>query len=282
MRLCMKSKPIKVTEVLITAVVMLMVGGGAESALGAFAVRVSPPNFEFYAKKGEVIRDSILIENVDKDIGSYEIRTADWEINQEGGVIIHPRDKALKTGSCRPWTRIERRALKLSPNRTKRYRFEVHVPEDAADGECRFAVVIAPDASTIEAMNMGTLNVPVLGSIAVIVYVTVGDAKPEVHLKGAKREHVSGVQVPMIRLDNQGNAHARPFGSMTVKDATNKTAELLIVPFPILPGETRDIKLAIDETLSGIQSFDELSFPISLKGTIEWYGGTTKIDTIIE
>ena len=282
MCLFMKSKPIDVAGRLIAAALLLLVSGGFERALGAFAVRVSPPNFEFYAKAGQTIRDSILIENVDKNTGFYQIRTADWEINPEGGVIIHPQDQVLEATSCRPWTRIERRSLTLSPNRTKRYRFEVHVPEGAADGECRFAMVIAPDASTIDTMNMGTLKVPVLGSIAVIVYVTVGDARPDIQLVGVKRADVKGVQLPMIRLYNQGNAHARPYGSMTVRDAENKSAELLVVPFPILPGETRDIKLAVDDTLSGIANIEELMFPISLKGTIEWYGGMTKIDATIQ
>ncbi|MEN8243588.1 MAG: hypothetical protein ABFS43_01655, partial [Thermodesulfobacteriota bacterium] len=115
---------------------------------GEFAVRISPPNFEFKAKPGQIIRDTIEIENTGIEKGVYAIRTADWELNANGGVVIYPVDQPLTSTSCRPWTRIERKTLLLAPKRSKRYRFEVHVPHEAPDGECRFAMVIGPAADT--------------------------------------------------------------------------------------------------------------------------------------
>lgn len=247
-----------------------------------FAVRISPPNFELKAKPGEIVRKIVTIENTDVETGIYNIRTADWDFYENGGVLIHPPNKPLPTGSCRPWTRLERRRLEVAPNRTKRYRFEVHVPQDAADGACKFAIVVSPAPETIDSMKMGNIDMPVLGSIAVIVYVTVGGAQPDLFLEGVKKIYQDGEPVPLFSLHNRGNSHARPFGSVTAKDSTGRTADLLVVPFPILPGETRDIQLSADPRLSGIEKISELTFPISLKGLIEWDGGRTKVDTTIE
>jgi len=252
------------------------------SHAATFAVRISPPNFEIKAKPGEIVRKIITIENTDIETGVYNIRTADWDFNDKNGVVIHLQDKPLSPGSCRPWTRLERKQLKVASNRTKRYRFEVHVPEDIQDGACKFAIVLAPAPETVDAMKIGNLDMPILGSIAVIVYVTVGNAQPDVLLEGTKRIDQDGEPVPLLSLHNRGNAHARPFGSVRAKDSKGKTADFLVVPFPILPGETTDIQLAVDPRLSGIEKMSDLAFPISLKGVIEWDGGVTKIDTIIE
>ena len=267
---------------MVTLPAILLVLGLPDVSLGDFALRISPPNFEFKAKPGQIIRDTISIENTDIKSGTYTVRTADWELNDNGGVTMYPADQPIASTSCRPWTRIERKTLSLAPNRSKRYRFEVHDPHDAPDGEWRFAIVIAPSADNAKTMSMGSLNVPVVGSIAVIVYVTVGDAAADLSLTEAKRVNMGTKDVVVVRLRNSGNAHARPFGSLKVRDAKGKSAELLIVPFPILPGRTWDIQLAVDPRLSGIESMDALTYPISLKGLVEWDGGNLKIDTVAE
>jgi len=247
-----------------------------------FAVRISPPNFELKGKPGDILREIITIENADTSPGIYQVRTADWELTEKGGVIIHPPDKPLQASSCRPWTRVERRKLTLLPGRIKRYRFEVHVPADAQDGECRFAVVISPAPETVDAMKFESFKVPVSGAIAVIVYVTVGNAKPELEFKGVNKKRSDGKTSLALRLHNWGNAHARPFGSVMAKDADGRKAELPLSSFPIMPGETRDISLFADKEMSGIENIDELIFPLYLKGLIEWDGGTYKVDTILE
>ena len=261
---------------------LLILAMPSKTESATFAVRISPPNFELKGKPGDVLREIITIENADTAPGIYQVRTADWELTKQGGVVIHPPDKPLAASSCRPWTRVERRKLKLLPGRIKRYRFEVHVPADAQDGECRFAVVISPAPETIDAMKFGSFNVPVSGAIAVIVYVTVGNAKPELEFKGVNKKTSNGKTSLVVKLHNWGNAHARPFGSVIAKDAEGRKAELPLSSFPIMPGETRDIRLFADKEISGIENIEELAFPLYLKGLIEWDGGTYKVNTILE
>jgi fimbrial chaperone protein len=283
MHLSLKSKRIEksfLSMLVFSLIAMCCVPG--ESRGGTFAARVSPPNFELKAKPGDVLREVITIENSDTEPAVYQIRTADWDLNDQGGVIIYPADKPLASSSCRPWTRIERRTLKLAQNQVKKYRVEVHVPENAEDGEWRFAVVISPDPKTLDAMKFGMLKMPIAGSIAVIVYLAVGDARPDLEIIAAKRKETDGNKIPVVRLHNIGNAHARPFGSVMAEDADKKKAELILVPFPILPGQTTDVKLGVDPEISGIQKIEELVFPVRLKGLIEWDGGTYQLDSVME
>ncbi len=238
-----------------------------------FSARISPPNFELKARPGDVVRQIITIGNEDSEPAHYQIRTADWTLNENGGVDIAPADQPLSSSSCRSWTRIERRSVKLAPKISKQFRFEVHVPENAPDGQCRFAVLIAPSQETVDPLAFGSFNFPVAGAIAVIVYVTVGDAAPVLEFNGMFRHPSPNKQGPVLRFTNRGNAHARPFGSVMVKDGTGKKAELIVVPFPILPGDMRDVELMVDPEISGLQTLDELVYPLELKGVVEWDGG---------
>jgi hypothetical protein len=257
----------------------LTAGMSPPAAAATFAARISPPNFELKAKPGDVLRRTITISNSDAEPAHYQVRTADWDLNEQGGVIIVPVEKPLPATSCRSWTRIERRSLKLAPNGTKRYRFEVHVPEDAAEGQCRFAMVISPAPETVDTMAFDNFKFPISGAIAVIVYVTVGKARAQLEFKGIHdRQQKAGGHRLVMRFINTGNAHGRPFGSVMAKDASGKKAELIAVPFPILPGRTHDIELMADPEISGIKTVDELAFPLHLKGRIEWDGGACQVD----
>ncbi len=279
-----RSKPSNPMHLITAIAIFLIVAAMPFSAAAAsFAARISPPNFELKAKPGEVLRKMITISNSDTEAAHYQIRTADWSLNAQGGVIIVPADQPLPSSSCRTWSRIERRSLKLAPGGIKRFRFEVHVPEDAPEGQCRFAIVISPAPDTVDTMAFGNFKFPISGAIAVIVYVTVGEAHAQLEFKGVmnKRQH-GGEHRPALRFTNTGNAHARPFGSVMAKDASGKKAELIVVPFPILPGRTHDIELMADPEMSGIKTMDELKFPLHLKGRIEWDGGVYQVDNILE
>ena len=259
---------------------LILLGGilAAPVSAATFSARISPPNFELKAKPGDVLRRTISIGNADTEAAVYQIRTADWTLNEQGGVVIIPADQPLPSSSCRSWTRIERRTLSMPPGVSRNYRFEVHVPKDAADGQCRFAIVISPAPETVDTMAFGNFQFPISGSIAVIVYVTVGEAKPRLEFKGVHKKQDGENQRPILRFTNSGNAHARPFGSIMATDAGGKRAELIIVPFPILPQRTWDIELMADPELSGIKTINELQFPLRLRGMIEWDGGTYQVD----
>lgn len=281
MRLFMKLKPIDSRPLPWGSILLAACLLFPQTALcGAFAARISPPNFELKAKPGEVMRHVIMIENAGEDEAIYQVRTADWDMSDTGGVKIYPADQPLPSASCRPWTRIERRTFKLKPGRAKNFRFEVHVPEDAGSGECRFAILVSPAPETVDAISMGNIQIPVAGAIAVIVYVAIGDAEPDLDFKSIDLKRNEEKRSPVVFLHNKGNAHARPFGNIRISDADGQKAELIISPFPILPGRTGAINLSLDPEFSEIQDISSLKPPLRLKGLIEWDGGEYKLDTV--
>jgi hypothetical protein len=166
---------------------------------------------------------------------------------------------------------IERPEVVVPGAGTLRYRFEVTPPEDAPPGECRFAVMIEGAEPSITVSN--GVKVPITGRIGVIVYVSVGDAAPQLELLGPKVATLNGRQLPAIRVHNAGTAHGRVSGYLTGTDAKGISYEFTPSDFPILPREERDV------FLTPSTSSDEhptLTFPVNVKGTLEWAGLKTE------
>jgi len=145
-------------------------------------------------------------------------------------------DDSLKPGSCRPWVAIESRQITVSPGGKYRYRFEVAPPADAPVGECRFAILIEGADQNVQTPG--------------------GPAFP-------------------ITVKNSGNAHGRLAGFLSGTDAAGKKLEFTAATLPILPGESRDISLALyrdkDETL-------KIAYPVTIRGKLEWGSKSTAFE----
>lgn len=244
----------------------------------SFSATVSPPRFELHGKPGEVIREIVEIDNAGGTPALFALRTADWELTETGGLTIFPPE--LQPNSCRPWLRIERRALRLQAQSGKRFRFEIHVPEDAPDGECRVAILVeAGDDSGILA-RAKNISFPIDGRIAIIIYVAIGDAAPALTVQSLKLQDVNGHLTPVAVLENSGNAHGRPSGFLEGRDASGKRIDFAVAQTPILPGRSR--ATAIWENIAEGAGATKITPPLQLQGTIEWRGGKQKIDTTLK
>ena len=73
--------------------------------------------------------------------------------------------------------------------------------------------------------------------------VSVGDARARLRIVGNGVVEADGRQVPMLRVENTGNAHGRLEGFLEGVDPTGERWTLAPVGNPILPGMTRDIPL---------------------------------------
>ena len=252
------------------AALVLALLAATDAGAQGFAALVSPPRFEESVKPGATLRQVIEITNRSATPGRYRMHTADFTLGADYGVTFQD---ALAPGSCRPWVAIERPLVELPGGGTIRYRFEVQVPADAPAGECRFAIMVEADEPSMT--KAGAVQLPVVGRIGVIVYVTVGGAAPNIEMFGPTVITLNGKQVPALRLRNTGTAHTRVSGFLTGKDASGKTYDFTPSDFPILPGETRDVFLTPS---TSDDPNPTLAFPVTVKGTLEWANQSTELD----
>jgi hypothetical protein len=243
-----------------------------------FSAMVSPPRFELQGKPGEVIRQVVDIENTGDLPAIFNIRTADWDLSENGAVTIHPPE--LQAGSCRPWARLERHSIRLQPLAGKRFRFELHIPEQASSGECRLAILVEPGDGKDVLARARNIRFPVQGRIAIIIYVAVGDARATLSVESLRLETIEGRLIPMVVITNSGNAHGRPDGFLEGRDGSGQRIDFTVARTPVLPGQTRPIKIwqAVPEGGAPVP----VTTPLELKGVIEWDTGQERIDVTLQ
>jgi fimbrial chaperone protein len=265
-------------EIRYLLVIVLLFAGIRPVVAAGFAASVSPPRFELKGNPGDVLRDHVDIQNPDNQSATFLLRTADWSMNEAGSATFYPPE--LQPGSCRPWSRIERHKILVPPKGSKRFRFEIAIPKDAPVGECRLALLIEapPDEAVVTQAN--SLTIPVQARVAVVIYVEVGDAAPDLILKGFTMDDYNGQRTPMAILQNRGTAHARPTGFLDAVDSTGERLEFQLIPMPILPGQTR--KIPLQQAVMKDETTQRVKAPLQLKGTIEWNGEKLKIDQRVE
>ena len=227
-----------------------------------FSAAVSPPRFELAVGPGERSRQVIEITNASSLPSTYHFRTADWTLDAGAGVHF---TEELVADSCRPWVAIERHALEVPAGGRYRFRFEVSPPAGTPARECRFAIMIEGDEQV--ARGADGLNLPVSGRIGVIVYVRVGDAAPALQVVGAVVSEVNGRMLPVLQVNNTGNAHGRLSGFLQGTDASGRRLEFEPSTLPILPLETRAIALTASERP---ESIVEITYPVKIEGVLEW------------
>ena len=278
----MKSKNVEIFSferglILLLAAAML----AATPVYAGFDVSVSPPRFELHAKPGDTVRQTISINNLGNDPGRYLTKTADWELGHSGEALFQAG--APKGDSCRPWVRLERHEISVAPHDTRIYRFEVHVPKDAKKGECRFALLVSSKAGTVTPSGGSFIQIPIVGRLGVIVYVTIGDAKPVMKLEHIAMQKMNGKLLPAT-FRNSGDAHGRVSGNLEALDANHHKVVLIADGSVILPNSARTITLTPMDWSSGqgkTPTFD-LALPMHIRGTLQFLGGgEAKIDLIL-
>ena len=248
-------------------------------APASFAAGVSPSKFELRARPGQVLRDTVRILNPGEQTEEFEISTADWRLNDDGGIEFV--EDTLLEDSCRPWVRLERRTVSIDPGAERNYRFEVHVPDEAASGLCRFAILIEPTEAYLARIGNGAISIPMVARFAVVTYVTIGDAMPDIELVGVGTTMVEGHRLPTLTLSNRGNTFDRAFGELIATDFQGQRTRLVPSAFPVLPGRSEAIQLKLDMTAEEAQLFT-LQYPLRLSGRVEIGGKVLEIDEVLE
>jgi len=239
-----------------------------------FAAVVAPPRFELVTRPGDTVREVLTVTNCAATAGKYRVHTADFRLGEDYGVIFQD---ALAPGSCRPWVSLERAEVPLPPGGTIRYRFEVKVPPDAPQGECRFGILIEGEEPALA--QAGAVQLPIAGRIGVIVYLKVGAARAAIDVFGPSIVTLNGQVLPTLRVHNRGDAHTRMGGFLTGTDAKGIKYDFVPSTLPILPGEERPVYLSPSRAGN---DHPTLTFPVTVQGKLEWDDQSTELNERFE
>ena len=253
---------------------LLLASHAAVAAAAGFAALVSPPRFDLTSRSGATVRQVFELTNRSAAPAKFRVHTADFTLGADYSVAFQDE---LQPDSCRPWVAIERPEVALPGGGTIRYRFEVQVPKDAPAGECRFGILIEGEEAAVA--QTGALRLPVVGRIGIIVYVIVGDGNPQIEVFGPRVVTLNGHEVPALRVHNAGTAHARMSGFLSGTDAKGIKYDFNPSDLPILPGEAREVFLTPS---TGNNDHPTLTFPVTVRGTLEWGNQSTELNERFE
>ncbi len=246
----------------------------------AFEIAVTPTRFEISGKSANRLGQSIEITNVGRTATELSLRTLDWALSAEGSVSYYDE---LRPNSCRPWVTLERRTIKVGAGVKMPFRFQIDVPTDAPRTECRFMLAIEGVEPAFKSLIEGggaSLSLPVNGRIAIAVYIGINGAEPKMELTQIGVKDIKGKHTPMVTVTNTGDAHGRLDGSLDAVDAKGVEFELAPEGTPIMPGQTRSLPMS--PRTEPNQPPPVVTFPIKVKGTLDWERGSFRVNAEIK
>lgn len=244
-----------------------------------FSAAATPSRFELDAKAGQVLSRAIELQHVGAKESEYSLRSADWSLTEDKGLEFFSE---LRPDSCRPWIRLERKTVKMRPNEKRKIRFEVHVPQEAPRGECRFALMVeGADSKQVSLTQDAQVQLPLSGRLGIIVYVGIGGAQPKLELEQLKTIDEHGQRVPAVVVRNTGDAHGRLDGALQGIDAGGKRLLFPVSTLPVMPGQSRTLPLTPTESMTS-KAQPELTWPVKLEGRLDWNGGAIEVERKLE
>ena len=215
----------------------------------AFGIGLQPTTVEMEIAPGERKRQVINIANVhtEKTI-SLTMGLADWTLDENGQIKLSPPGE--DPASSADWARFSPAFVTLEPGESEQILVDLAAPARVSQsGDHRFALL----ASTIlpEERGKGS-GVWKRYQIASLFYLTTGDAQslPEITSSGLARDD-EGRTLLGLRIENEGNAHARLKGAVEIASEDGAMATQPIENLVVLDQGARNYTVTLSPEIAG-------------------------------
>ncbi|MEE9380342.1 MAG: hypothetical protein V3V03_02970 [Hyphomonadaceae bacterium] len=215
----------------------LILSLAAPAALG-FGIGLQPTTVEMEMEPGDRQRQVINIANVhqEKTI-SLTLGLADWALDENGQIELTPPGET--PASSADWVRFSPAFVTLKPGQAQQIIVDIAAPVRLEQsGDHRFALL----ASTVlPEERAGGSGVWKKYQIASLFYLTTGDAvsTPEITSSGLTVTP-EGQTMIGLRIENEGNAHARLEGSIRITSDDAEPQSITIANLVVLDQGARN------------------------------------------
>lgn len=195
----------------------------------ASSLTVAPVLFEDTALPGQVLKKKIKVTNDDSEEKELLISTQDFIAKgEEGQQEFLSSDPERITFSLASWIKPEQNSFIIGPNEEKEINFNIEIPADAEAGGHYAVLFFGPKVVSGQPGVVTTISK--IGSLFLLR--VEGPIKEKAEIKEfstSKRFYLSPPVDFLIRLENQGNVHLKPYGVIEIKNIfKKKTGEVLI------------------------------------------------------
>ncbi len=224
--------------------------------LRAHAFAVTPALLELSGARGETVKSAITVINDTAAPRTYYLQAIKFVPREDSGAPTFIPYETDHEG-LPEWVKFESRAVAVPAGSKAEVPITIAIPNDAASGGQYGAIVVSDTPSDVVATNGAAIN----ANIAVLVFLTVEGETIE---KAALLDFTSPEQGSVLaavagsfryRLQNQGNVHVTPTGTVTVRDLFGRTiaaADANSGRNKVLPGVTRTFEGVFGRPTAGL------------------------------
>lgn len=217
------------------------------------AISLSPSVLELSASRGEIIEQTIAVANTSDTEQTYFLGVMKFVSHEDGKSPKFIPYREDHTG-LPEWISLPFSEFRVPANSKGDVPFKIAVPADASSGGYYAAITVSGSPSDLVADNGAIVD----AKTAVLILLTVEGETVEMMevLELVNNEQATGrsVKGPFeYRVQNQGNVHVTPIGTVTVEDYFGRfVASYDANPNDsrVLPGTTRSFKTLIGDQKS--------------------------------
>ena len=224
----------------ILGVLIVLIAGLLLIPASGNALTVSPPIIELDANRGDIITQAIKVRNESQTNVTYYLTTERFVASGEGGA---PEFKGEDVGLA-SWIKFGGvQSITIPAGETIELPFTVEVPNFASAGGQYAAIFLSNIPPEKDTKASG---VSIASRVGIMVFVKIaGDIKEEAKVEEFSTSSSSYNSLPVnfiVKVNNLGNVHVRPMGTIVVKNMFGSVAGQVAVnenAGAVLPDQVR-------------------------------------------
>ena len=195
---------------------------GFIQTVSAEGLRASPFRIEETVQPGETITSFITITNVSGQTNTFYGEVRDFVPRGEGGEarLIFDEDSKMQN-SLSDWVSLPTDEVRMGPGERREIPISFEVPEDASPGGYYGAIVFGPDSGEVEEGEGAVVSLARQVGVLALFQVE-GEVDETARIREFRTDQ-SIYNAPfnvefVTRLENLGNVHIKPIGSIKVEN----------------------------------------------------------------
>ncbi len=196
---------------------------------------VIPPKFELVANPGDTVVERIRVRNEASFPATHTVVIEDFSSSgEEGAVTLEDGNSSFSLAS---WIQTPTTQLVLQPGQEENFSFTIQVPKDAEPGGHYASILFQTGGPTTPGAASVTTRVGTL--VLLRVSGNVNEAATISTFEAPKYSQQGPVNFT-LRIQNDGNVHIRPKGTIIITDLFGrKVEEIPLDGANVLPGSVR-------------------------------------------
>lgn len=222
----------------LTIVAFLMSLPVVVSAQQGSGVTIVPPKFELFANPGDVVTETIKVQNNSDIPTNFSVLVEDFSSTGEEGKVVLEEGESDESYSLKSWIELSSENITLQPGEERFFQFNINVPRNADPGGHYASVLFQvgsgesiPGVTTVQNRIGSLVLLRVSGNV--VEEATIETFQAPVYVRKAPITF-------SLRVQNNGTTHIQPSGTIVITNMFNqKVDEIPLNSANVFPGAVR-------------------------------------------